>query len=209
MRLPSARPVRPGLSLLEVLVALAIFLLSLAALSQLVNLASDRAIDTERRNQAGRICQSKLNEVMWGSIPLSTVSEQQDEDNPDFNWSLDAEQGQVAGLWNITITVSWTRPDGSNDSVAVSQMLLDPSIRGNTQDSTAITGTPATGGGGGGGGGGATPAGGGAAPAGGGAAAAAKPAAAPAAAPKTNTTPAAAPKAAAPAAAPKTPAKGG
>ena len=42
-------PRRTGLSLLEVLVALAIFLFSLAALGELLHQGSDRAVDTERQ----------------------------------------------------------------------------------------------------------------------------------------------------------------
>ena len=53
MYLPK-RPVsvRRGLSLLEVLVALAIFLLSFVAIGRLTSLASDRALDVEYQSQA-------------------------------------------------------------------------------------------------------------------------------------------------------------
>ena len=60
MRLPSHATSRPGLSLMEVLVALTIFLFSLIALSALVSLATDQAKDIQQRNLAGRLCESNL-----------------------------------------------------------------------------------------------------------------------------------------------------
>jgi prepilin-type N-terminal cleavage/methylation domain-containing protein len=201
--------VRRGLSLLEVLVALAIFLLSLTAISQLINHASNRAIDTELRTHAGRICQSKLNEVLSGGIPLSPQSDTPDENEPDFNWSLDAEQAAVTGLWSITVKVSWTRPDGGTDSCSVSQMMIDPSIRGSTQDvPTAPTASTTSGTSGDQTGAGSTQSGAGATPAAVAGATGNKPGATTPAAPKA-TAPAAAPKATTPSTKSNTPTKVG
>ncbi len=149
------RPSRPrtqrrGLSLLEVLIALAIFLLSLAALNQLVNFASDSAIDASRRNHAGRLAQSKLNSVISGVIALSSQgdapfdSDETPDDGSNYSWSVDAEQNEIPNLWSVTVTVSWDKASDSTtrDSIAVSQMILDPSIRGSTQDSTPVLTSP-------------------------------------------------------------------
>ena len=53
MLLPRGRLKRPGLSLMEVLVSLAIFLMSLAVLGQLIGMASDQAVEIQQRSLAG------------------------------------------------------------------------------------------------------------------------------------------------------------
>jgi Tfp pilus assembly protein PilV len=144
MRLPSHTSSRPGLSLMEVLVALTIFLFSLIALSALVSFATDQAIDIQQRNLAGRLCESKLNEVLSGVLQPTSQDGTFDEE-PDYNWSVTADQNSsVSGLWTVTVTVSRERPDGSKITVELSQMMVDPSIQGSTQDTTAVTGTDST-----------------------------------------------------------------
>src|SRR5581483_1170072 len=106
MRL-SPRPPTPrrGLSLLEVLVALAIFLLSFVAIGRLVTLASDHALEIQQQSEATRVAQSKINEVLCGSLGLQSAEGDEDE----WHWSIDAEQNtSVNGLWTVTATV--TRP---------------------------------------------------------------------------------------------------
>src|SRR5205807_5324829 len=97
LRAPAARP---ALTLMEVLVSLAIFLMSLAALTRLVTFAGERALEAQYRSQATLHCLSQLAEVEAGSIALGSQGESPVGDDPDYEWSMDAAQGQVAGLWN-------------------------------------------------------------------------------------------------------------
>ncbi len=137
---PPAAP-RRGLSLLEVLVALTIFLLSFVAIGRLVTLASDQAVDVQYQSQATRLAQSKLNEVIAGAVPLQGASGSFDED-PDWQWSVDAEQnGGVTGLWNVTVTVTRASDSGDPISSTLTQMVLDPSVRGSVFDSVVVTGS--------------------------------------------------------------------
>jgi Tfp pilus assembly protein PilV len=155
LRAPAARP---ALTLMEVLVSLAIFLLSLAALTRLVTFAGERAQEAQYRSQATLYCLSQLGEVEAGSIALSSQGDTPLEDDPDYQWSMDAEQGQVAGLWNVTVRVSRKPPGGAPVVVSLSKMVLDPSAVGSTQDSVPVnsstnnnaaagsgTGSPSTG----------------------------------------------------------------
>jgi type II secretion system protein I len=120
---------RPGLSLLEVLVAMAIFLFSVIAIAHVIGQAGDRAIDVQRQSQAIQICHAKMAEVIAGAIPMSSQSDTPLEEDPDWHWSLDAQQGSVAGLWNVNIKVSRQGPNKIETSL--SQLVLDPSLRGN------------------------------------------------------------------------------
>ena len=132
------RAQRSGLTLLEVLVSLAIFLLCLIALSRLLGMGSDFARDANQQTECLRLAQSKLNEVWAGVVPLQSQSDTAFDENPDFMWSLDAENDpNVTNLWDITVTVYRQRPDGSKMSVTLSHMLIDPSIRGSTINNNA------------------------------------------------------------------------
>jgi prepilin-type N-terminal cleavage/methylation domain-containing protein len=128
---------RSGLSLLEVLVALAIFLFSLVALGRLVTLGADRALEVEQRGHAAVLCRSKLAEVAAGVIPLSSQGDTPFDEDPDYTWSLDCEQGNVSGLWQVKVTVTRERKDGQKIQIALAQYLLDPSLRGSAMDSIA------------------------------------------------------------------------
>jgi len=132
---------RAGLSLLEVLVALAVFLMALGGLFTLLNYATRRAQEVQMRSQAARLCQSKLAEVLSGALPLTGQDGAAFDEDPDYQWSLTSEQGAVTGLWNITVKVSWGQGAGGRQETALSQMVLDPSIIGSTQDTVQMTAT--------------------------------------------------------------------
>jgi type II secretory pathway pseudopilin PulG len=133
---------------MEVLVALAIFLISLIALGQLLTISGERAFEVQQQSHAAQLCQSKLAEVVSGVVPLSTTSQSYDED-PDWQWKLDAEQDSaITGLWRVQVTASRDLPDGSHYESSVSQMVLDPSLRGSTADalqSPIVGNNPTTG----------------------------------------------------------------
>src|SRR5947209_359815 len=102
----SARSTRTGLSLLEVLVALAIFLFSIVALHQALNIGTSNAVDMQQHMQAAQLAQSKMAEVYVGAVPMSSQADTPFDEDPDYTWSLDAEPGTVANLWNVTVTVT-------------------------------------------------------------------------------------------------------
>src|SRR5262245_26685517 len=113
---------------------MAIFLLSLVALGRLVIMGSDMALEVRYESEAAQICQTKLAEVMAGAIPLQSQSATNVEEDPDWQWALEAQQGSVSGLWSIQVIVSRQFPDGSTrEYCSVSQMVLEPSLRGSTQ----------------------------------------------------------------------------
>src|SRR2546429_2334822 len=138
-------PPRRGLSLLEVLIALAIFLMSLVAVSQLVDLGSDRARDVQWVGQASTLAQSRMAEVLAGALPLTSQPDTSCDEAPDWNWSMDAEAGDAPGLFRVRVVVSRQRPDGSRFESVLNQMVLDPTYRGNTDGSTTGTDDTTTG----------------------------------------------------------------
>src|SRR6516162_6734522 len=92
---------RQCISLLEVLVSLAIFLISYFAIWHLVMMAGDRALDTQDLSRAGDIAQSVMDQTAAGILPLQAQGDTPFDDGPDFNYSMTADQGSVTGLWNV------------------------------------------------------------------------------------------------------------
>jgi hypothetical protein len=144
LRTPYSAPRRgrAGLSLLEVLMALTIFLFALVSLGRLVDIGGDRARDIQWLGRASMIAQTKMAEVTAGVLPLTGQGDTSVDEDPDWSWSLDAEADSTPGLYRVTVTVSRTRPDGSRFETKLNQYVLDPTIRGNTDGSA--TGTDGT-----------------------------------------------------------------
>ena len=133
---PRRAAARRGLSLLEVLIALAVFLLAYGAIWQLMNLSSDQAVELTNRNRATQLAQSKLDEVLSGALALQSQGDTGFEDEynaPGFTYQIDVADGAVSSLHVVTVTVTRETPT-STVKVQVSQMVLDPAQAGSTQD---------------------------------------------------------------------------
>jgi len=145
MRLPLPHGRRPGMSLLEVLVAVAIFLLALGGISHLVSSAGNRALEVNLRNQEARLCQSKMAEVASGILPLNSQNDTPFDEDPDFHWSVTADTTQIANLWTVTVKVTRESPGGGPPiETTLTQMIIDPSVVGSTQDAMPIAGSNQT-----------------------------------------------------------------
>ena len=131
---------RAGLTLLEVVVAMAIFLISVIAIMQLVLMGGERAMEVRLQTRTSMRCQSKLAEVMIGAQALTGsggyASFDGDGDvDKDLQWRMDAKPvPSVANLWMVTVWVKADLPTGKTFESSVSQMVVDPSIRGTTFD---------------------------------------------------------------------------
>ena len=140
----SPRSVRHGFSLLEVLLSLAIFLMSLVALGQLISIGGDMARDVQWMSRSLMLAESRMAELIAGSLPLSSVAETPCDEDTDFSWSVDAETGATTGIYQVTVTISRQRPDGSKFETKLNQMVLDPTIRGTTDGSDPNAATTTT-----------------------------------------------------------------
>ncbi|HET6576358.1 MAG TPA: hypothetical protein VFG68_22345 [Fimbriiglobus sp.] len=144
---------RPGLSLLEILLALAIFLLSLVAIGGLVDAGSERGLSAAMQAAGTRLAQSKLAEVESGAIPVSTGGQGTFLDEPDWNWSVDPTSAGVPNVYQVTVR-AWREAGGRTYEVVLTQMIFDPAQMGSAAEAqkptTTATGsgtTPTTGGG--------------------------------------------------------------
>lgn len=99
---------RAGMSLLEVLIALAIFLAATAIISQLVSTGSQAAIGAQFKAEATRRCETVMAEAVSGALPLESTGATPFEDDPQWSWLLNVTDGPVADLFQVQATV--TRP---------------------------------------------------------------------------------------------------
>src|SRR5437764_12373757 len=111
-RPPAADPRAPrpgcrrGLSLLEVLVAMAIFLFALVVIGRLITFGTERAQDVQQQGEAIQLCQTKLAEVVAGAVPLLPHGDTPFEEDPRWQWSLECESDAVPALWRVRVRVS-------------------------------------------------------------------------------------------------------
>ena len=128
------RKSRAGLTLLEVVVSLAIFLFSITAITQLLTMSSDNVIEANRRTQAGLMCQSKMAEIVAGAVTLDSTGYAPFDENPDWQWRVDCEPNEVTGLWHVQV---WVKKEGQGRGAAevcLSQLIFNPPQRGSTLD---------------------------------------------------------------------------
>ncbi|MCA9004126.1 MAG: hypothetical protein KDA70_02545 [Planctomycetaceae bacterium] len=135
---------RAGLTLLEVLISLSIFLGALTALSQLIGIGSRAAVQTQLKTQAIFRCQSILAEVLAGARPMESVAMAAfDDDNEYWKWSLNVEPGDYDNMLRLTVLVQYI---GDSETVSTSYQLIrqvrDPAMlldAANTVETTTDT----------------------------------------------------------------------
>lgn len=129
-RCSSRRAPRRGLSLLEVLLSLAILVIALAALSQLVDIGTDRGTDARAYTRGTRLAQSKMAEVEAGLVDLNAESTGQfDGDDAAWTFRVIPEPAGPPNLFTVTVRVS-TNNQGRPVEVVLAQVVFDPTKLG-------------------------------------------------------------------------------
>jgi len=128
---------RRGLSLIEVLLALAIFLMSLVAIAQLVDLGTDMEQEGRFQARGTRLALAKLAEFESGATPFTTTDGTFDNDDSSWSWTMtdDVQMQGPPALHLVTVTVS--RPlKGRDYKITLSQLMLDPTQTGAAGEAT-------------------------------------------------------------------------
>ena len=105
---------RSGITLLEVVIALAIFLGAISVNSQIVNTGSQAAISAQQQSEAVRRCETVLAETLAGIIPLQN-SGGTFEDDPNWSWSVSVLDGPHIDLLAIEAVVVHADQFGDTD----------------------------------------------------------------------------------------------
>ena len=137
---------RRGFSLLEILLALAILGGSLAILSRIVDIGISAAREGRDLAIARMICQGKLSEVLLNSRtsssssstagftpqsqPLTPVDSFDSQSMTSFEFSVEVQPGQLAGILLIRVLVEAQNPDGGEPLARFSlvRWMIDPAL---------------------------------------------------------------------------------
>lgn len=107
IRIPNSEiAARGGMSLLEVMIALAIFLTATAIIGQLVSTGSQAAIGAQLKAEAARRCETVMAEALAGALPLETTAGSAFEDDPLWTWSLTVADAPVTDLLQVQASVT-------------------------------------------------------------------------------------------------------
>lgn len=122
---------RSGVSLLEVLIALAIFLLCFAAIGRLVDVGAENALSARFQNTGTRLAVSKMHEVEIGAIPVSSGgSGDFSADGDDgWQWTVSSTATDIANVYAVTVTVSKDL-QGRPFEIVITQTVFDPLVMG-------------------------------------------------------------------------------
>lgn len=132
-----ARQSRRGITLFEVVIALVIFTVTLPALNALVQIGTQRAVDSANLARASMECRSKLAEITVGAEDLNSTDW---APMPDANWSwkMNVTGGDVDGLKQVQVCVKFDN-GAAPVQVTLSQFIIDPAMRGSTQDRALLS----------------------------------------------------------------------
>jgi len=129
-----------GFSLIEVLLALAIFLMSVVAIAHLVDMGMDRELESQFKIRGARLAQSKMGEITSGVLgPFSSLSSSEGtcDNEPEWTWSMSATvQGNTPNLYLVTLTLKRDNR-GQPFKFILTQMAIDPYTMGSAQPATS------------------------------------------------------------------------
>ncbi len=117
---------RRGLSLLEVILAIAILGGSMAVIFELVRIGVISAIETRVRSEANILCDAKMAEVSAGVIELKPIAATIIAESPTWMYSVDVREspGQL-GLLVVTVTVEQAQV-ANPISMSIVRFMPDP-----------------------------------------------------------------------------------
>jgi Tfp pilus assembly protein PilV len=140
MRIAHASASRSGMSLLEVMAALTVFLMSLVAIGRLMTLATEQAMLVSWQSRATMLAESKMAEFSAGILTLTGTSSGTFDEDPTWNWEAEiAADATMTMLYRVTMTAWKQSKDGSKVSTTISQYIYEPTARGSLESPAATT----------------------------------------------------------------------
>jgi Tfp pilus assembly protein PilV len=119
---------RRGLSLFEVIIALAIFMCSIAAIGQLIFSGVRAAVQARLQSQAVLRAETKMAEAVAGITNLHGSSGTFTDDT-SWTWTVAATQSQHEGLYLVEVTVAHAGgTTAAKQSYTLRRLIRDPQI---------------------------------------------------------------------------------
>lgn len=142
---------RAGLSLLEVVLALAILAVAAALLAQVTKQATDNGMMSQRLSTAQMLCESKMSEVLAGAIPLTSTGWTPITDSGrrgSWYYQIQASTAERPNMIGVRLSVT-DQPDSTTynpELFFIVRWMIDPSLGLDTPpETTSATGDPSGG----------------------------------------------------------------
>ncbi|MCA9191677.1 MAG: hypothetical protein KDB03_07945 [Planctomycetales bacterium] len=126
---------RTALSLIEVVLALTILAMSVAYISQSMQLATDNALRSQKLTQAELVAESVMNQVVAGVLPAQPVTwtpYYSAYGSTNWNYSLQIMQAEAGGMVSLQVAVQQIDPNlgliETNGDFYVNRWIIDPSL---------------------------------------------------------------------------------
>ena len=126
-----------GLSLLEVVLALAILAGSFAILAQLVGIGLRAAGNARDLTQAQILAESMMSEISAGIVDPASISNQAIETNPGWYVSAYTQATSVQGLLQVQLVIERTIDFGRPARFELTRLIRDPSLAIPTDEETS------------------------------------------------------------------------
>jgi general secretion pathway protein I len=127
---------RRGMSLLEVFVALAIFIAALAVITQIISTGSRASARAQFQSEATLRAESTMAEAVSGIIPMQNDKKAFDDDAA-WQWSLAVETGPHVDTLLLTVTTEHTTETGRvNGMATLKRIIRDPQLFLNAASAT-------------------------------------------------------------------------
>ena len=122
---------RKGLSLLEVIISVAIFLGALTAILQGLALGQRSELAARLQSEAVLRCESKMGEILCGAAEATSSQGNSFEDDEigNWEWSAAVTDGGATGLLEVTVLVEH-KPGGDDPNAAfrLVRLMRDPQL---------------------------------------------------------------------------------
>jgi type II secretion system protein I len=121
-----AKPAR-GITLYEVVIALAIFAGAIAALSQALSTATRAALQSRMESQAVLLCQTKLAEIVAGAVPSTSTGATAFTESglEGWTWSVEVTPAGHTGINQVSVTVNSNMVQDFDSSFTMSRLVRD------------------------------------------------------------------------------------
>jgi len=107
---------RRAFSLLETLVAVAIFTIAIAAIIEGIAASTRIQISTESESRAAMLAQNVMEEIEYaGSLRLESDNGEFGGEDSRYSWATEVLQTDQEGLYEVRVVVGWTESGADRD----------------------------------------------------------------------------------------------
>lgn len=136
---------RFGLTLLEVILAIAVLGMSLAIVGELVGMAVRNAEDARELTRAQLLCEGKLEEIAAGVTPTESAAMVPFETDPEWSYSVDVSALDQQQLTLVRVTVQPVESNRLQPLVfTLSRWILNPASASSGTSNQSTTGGQTT-----------------------------------------------------------------